>query len=524
MNRFFSSLQIKFLIVFSIVFAITLASTGIYLKYSANFAIRNVGDSIEQTRAKQVENIISELYLQQDWDDLQNTVEQLGILTDQQIIVTNSQGQVVADSQNLNFESKLKVRRLKQREANISRKKTDNRKNNKNILPKQDELIAAIKQKVESGLITQEEANSWMPPQIRRNPITIDLVNNVSEIGHVRILPLESLQLATDNSTLSNLQPRLANIAPILDKSLIISGVGAGIIGIIIISLLSRRLLRSVHHLTLAAKRISNGDFSQRIAETGKDEIGELNKTFNMMTDRLENTNIHRKNLMADIAHEIRTPVSNIQGYIEAVKDNVLPPNTKTIDIIHGQVTHLSKLIEDLRLLALTESDSLKLQISHESIQELIEKCISANNLIISEKNLDIHLKFSDSLPLIEIDRTRILQVLDNIVGNAITHTTEKGQINISVKSTSKNTISIFITNSGSSISEKDMPYIFDRFYRVDQSRTRTTGGSGLGLPIAKQLINAHNGDLKVESNQDEKEPETTFIITLPKKHNLHNN
>ncbi len=200
MNRFFSSLQIKFLIVFSIVFAITLASTGIYLKYSANFAIRNVGDSIEQTRAKQVENIISELYLQQDWDDLQNTVEQLGILTDQQIIVTNSQGQIVADSQNLNFESKLKVRRLKQREANISRKKTDNRKNNKNILPKQDELITAIKQKVESGLITQEEANSWMPPQIRRNPITIDLVNNVSEIGHVRILPLERLQLATDNS------------------------------------------------------------------------------------------------------------------------------------------------------------------------------------------------------------------------------------------------------------------------------------------------------------------------------------
>ncbi len=492
MNRFFSSLQIKFLIVFSIVFAITLASTGIYLKYSANFAIRNVGDSIEQTRAKQVENIISELYLQQDWDDLQNTVEQLGILTDQQIIVTNSQGQIVADSQNLNFESKLKVRRLKQREANISRK------------------------------------NQYTMPHIHEDA-SWSCVYYVTPTYDANLyfkdpLPLERLQLATDNSTLSNLQPRLANIAPILDKSLIISGVGAGIIGIIIISLLSRRLLRSVHHLTLAAKRISNGDFSQRIAETGKDEIGELNKTFNMMTDRLENTNIHRKNLMADIAHEIRTPVSNIQGYIEAVKDNVLPPNTKTIDIIHGQVTHLSKLIEDLRLLALTESDSLKLQISHESIQELIEKCISANNLIISEKNLEIHLKFSDSLPLIEIDRTRILQVLDNIVGNAITHTTEKGRINISVKSTSKNTISIFIANSGSSISEKDMPYIFDRFYRVDQSRTRTTGGSGLGLPIAKQLINAHNGDLKVESNQDEKEPETTFIITLPKKHNLHNN
>ena len=507
MNKFFSSLQIKLLIVFSIVFAITLTSTGIYLKYSANFAIRNVSNSIELTRAKRVENIISELYIQQNWDGLQNTIERLGILTNQQIVVTNSQGQIVADSENLKLESKLKARRLTQRGSKT-----------------RDEFIATIKQRVELGYITQEEANYWMPPRIRRNPITIDLVNNVSEIGHVRILPLENLQLVTDNSSLSNFQPRIANIAPLLDKSLIISGVGAGIIGIILISLLSKRLFRSVQHLTVAAKRISDGDFSQRISETGKDEIGELSKTFNMMADRLENTNIHRKNLMADIAHEIRTPVSNIQGYIEAVKDNVIPPNTETIDIIHGQVTHLSKLIEDLRLLALTESDSLKLQISHESIQELVEKCISANNLIISEKKLDLLLKFSDSLPLVEIDRTRILQVLDNIVGNAITHTPVQGQINISVKSSNKNTISFFITNSGSSISEKDIPYIFDRFYRVDQSRTRTTGGSGLGLPIAKQLINAHNGDLKVESNQDKKEPETTFIITLPKKYNPHNN
>ena len=157
--------------------------------------------------------------------------------------------------------------------------------------------------------------------------------DNVSEIGHVRILPLENLQVATDNSTLSNFQPRIANIAPLLDKSLIISGVGAGIIGIILISLLSKRLFRSVQHLTIAAKRISDGDFSQRISETGKDEIGELSKTFNMMADRLENTNIHRKNLMADIAHEIRTPVSNIQGYIEAVKEmHLLVRNELIID------------------------------------------------------------------------------------------------------------------------------------------------------------------------------------------------
>ena len=113
---------------------------------------------------------------------MQNTVEQLGILTDQQIIVTNSQGQIVADSQNLIFESRLKDRQLKQRGTNISRKKPENRINDKNILSKQDELIAAIKRKVESGQITQEEANSWMPPRIRRNPITIDLVNKNSAI------------------------------------------------------------------------------------------------------------------------------------------------------------------------------------------------------------------------------------------------------------------------------------------------------------------------------------------------------
>ena len=542
MSKFFTSLQIKLLLVFSIVFAVTLASTGIYLKYSASYAIRNVGNSIELTRAKQVENIISELYLQRNWDELQNTVERLGFLTNQQIVVTNSQGQVVANSEDLKLESRLKARRRPQREMTVnlegsekSKRAIDNTTKeeiNKKIADAKleetygldkpttdDELIASLKQKVELGYITQEEANNWLPPRIRRKPITIDLVNNVSEIGHIRILPLENLQLDDgNNSTLANFQPRIANIAPLLDKSLIFSGIGAGIIGIIIISLLSRRLFRSVQHLTVAAKQISDGDFSQRISDTGKDEIGQLSKTFNMMADRLENTNIHRKNLMADIAHEIRTPVSNIQGYIEAVKDNVITPNTETIDIIHEQVTHLSKLIEDLRLLALTESDSLKLQISHESIQELIEKCISANNLTISDKKLDIHFDINNSLPLVEIDRTRMLQVFDNIVGNAITHTPEKGKISISVKSSSKNTITIFITNSGSNISEKDIPYIFDRFYRVDQSRTRLTGGSGLGLPIAKQLVNAHNGNLKVESKQDDNYPETTFIITLPKK------
>ena len=111
-----------------------------------------------------------------------------------------------------------------------------------------------------------------------------------------------------------------------------------------------------------------------------------------------------------------------------------------------------------------------------------------------------------------------MLQVFDNIIGNAITHTPKKGKISISVKFSKNNTITIFITNSGSSISEKDIPYIFDRFYRVDQSRSRLTGGSGLGLPIAKKLVNAHNGNLKVESKQDDNYPETTFIITLPKK------
>ena len=557
MSKFFTSLQIKLLIVFSIVFAITLVSTGIYLKYSANFTIRNVSNSIELTKAKQVENIISELYLRQDWDELQNTVERLGSLTNQQIVVTNSQGKIVADSEDLKLMSRLKARRLSQRETMARLEGPENRRRananttsiEKSIEKKldgaikagkitqeeseaklketygldkrttDDELIVSLKQKVELGYITQEEANNWLPPRIRRKPITIDLVNNVSEIGHIRILPLENLQLDNGNNlTLANFQPRISNIAPLLDKSLIFSGIGAGIIGIIIISLLSRRLFKSVQHLTIAAERISDGDFSQRISETGKDEIGQLSKTFNMMADRLENTNIHRKNLMADIAHEIRTPVSNIQGYIEAVKDNVITPNTKTIDIIHGQVTHLSKLIEDLRLLALTENDSLKLQISHESIQELIEKCISANNLTISNKKLDVHLDINNSLPLVEIDRTRMLQVFDNIIGNAITHTPKKGKISISVKFSKNNTITIFITNSGSSISEKDIPYIFDRFYRVDQSRSRLTGGSGLGLPIAKKLVNAHNGNLKVESKQDDNYPETTFIITLPKK------
>ena len=223
MSKFFTSLQIKLLIVFSIVFAITLVSTGIYLKYSANFTIRNVSNSIELTKAKQVENIISELYLRQDWDELQNTVERLGALTNQQIVVTNSQGKIVADSEDLKLMtvfSRLKARRLSQRGTMARLEGSENRRRananttsiEKSIEKKldgaikagkitqeeseaklketygldkrttDDELIASLKQKVELGYITQEEANNWLPPRIRRKPITIDLVNKNSAI------------------------------------------------------------------------------------------------------------------------------------------------------------------------------------------------------------------------------------------------------------------------------------------------------------------------------------------------------
>ena len=235
-------------------------------------------------------------------------------------------------------------------------------------------------------------------------------------------------------------------------------------------------------------------------------------QSFNIMAEGLEEAERHRRNLTADVAHELRTPLSNIQGYLEAIKDGVVQPTPGTIDTIHGQAMHLSRLVEDLRLLAQVEAGALVLELHPTGVEELLQSCVEAVRPRADAKEVGLNLELAHSLPTVELDTTRISQVVDNLLENAITHTPEGGSVTVSANAVDGD-IEIAVADTGPGIAPEELSRLFERFYRADPSRDRSTGGAGLGLTIARRLVEAHGGTIEVSSVVGEG---TRFTIRLP--------
>ena len=293
--------------------------------------------------------------------------------------------------------------------------------------------------------------------------------------------------------------PTAARISSVVNRSLFWAGISAAALGALLVWLLSRRTLAPLQNLGAAARRLGRGDLSQRADTSGPTEIRELAHSFNVMAEGLEEAERQRRNLTADVAHELRTPLSNIQGYLEAIKDGLVDPTPETIDTIHGQALHLSRLVEDLRLLAQMEAGALQLQLSSARIEELLQSSVEAVRPRADAKRIDLGLDVEPSLPTVDLDATRISQVISNLLENAITHTPEDGRVTVSALATDS-TIEVTVSDTGPGIASEDLPRIFDRFYRADPSRDRSTGGVGLGLTIARRLVEAHGGTIEAES------------------------
>jgi signal transduction histidine kinase len=280
------------------------------------------------------------------------------------------------------------------------------------------------------------------------------------------------------------------------------------------VMLLTRQALAPVRNLTTAASKLGAGDLSQRVPESGSDEIGRLANTFNTMASDLELAVVQRRQLTADVAHELRTPLTNIQGYLEAIKDGVVEPDEETIETLHTQTIHLSNLIEDLRILAIADAGALGLNKSHGSPGSVIEDSVAHFNQRAKERSINLSVTRSGIKTVIDFDETRIRQIISNLVENALTHTPNNGQIEVGI-SGNYDGIEILVSDSGIGISEADQPRVFDQFYRADQSRNRATGGAGLGLTIVKRLVDAHGGSISVSSEYGKG---TTFKILIPAK------
>ena len=307
-------------------------------------------------------------------------------------------------------------------------------------------------------------------------------------------------------------EPRLSRFVVAINRSLIYAGIAAGLGGLLVVSILSRRTLTPVRALSTAARRLGGGDLSQRVPAPGNDEVGQLGHSFNSMAAGLEKAEQQRKNLVADVAHELRTPLSNIQGYVEAMRDGMLEPDQATLDTVHAQTMHLGRLVEDLRLLAQTEAEDFALDLDMESLNEVIRRSVEGFRARSSSLAVGLRIDIPDELPMLLMDRTRISQVLGNLLENAVRHSSSGGEVNV-VAGVSEGRVVVTVADGGDGIAPEDIAHVFDRFYRADPSRTRATGGAGLGLTIAKKIVEAHGGEIRAESVKGQG---SRFIFELP--------
>ncbi|HXY75107.1 MAG TPA: ATP-binding protein, partial [Dehalococcoidales bacterium] len=254
------------------------------------------------------------------------------------------------------------------------------------------------------------------------------------------------------------------------------------------------------------------GELSARVVTKDKGELGDLAGAFNSMANDIEKNEKLRRNMIADTAHELRTPLSNIRGYLEAIQDGVIQPDNAIITSLSEEAALLSRLTDDLQDLAMADAGILKLVKQPENIIDIINNSITAVTGRVSGKGIMLHTDLPEELPLCNVDAHRIMQVILNLVNNAITHTPTGGMITISAAQHGPQ-ISVTVKDTGEGIPAEDLPNIFERFYRVDKSRNRATGGHGLGLTIAKRLVEAHGGHI---SAQSELGKGSSFTFTIP--------
>ncbi|MDD9994616.1 MAG: ATP-binding protein, partial [Dehalococcoidia bacterium] len=258
---------------------------------------------------------------------------------------------------------------------------------------------------------------------------------------------------------------------------------------------------------------LGRGDLGQRVSSTSEDEIGRLGESFNRMASDLEKAERQRRALLADVAHELRTPLSNIGGYVEAMCDGLVEANAENLGIVRQQVAQLTRLVEDLRLLTQAESGALKLHVQLGSANDLLEQVAESFRPRAFAKGITLRCEIAETIPPVHMDHVRIRQVLYNLVENAVTHTPEGGMITLAAAMCSENRIRVSVTDTGPGVGPEDLETIFERLHRLDPSRSRVTGGAGLGLTIARRIMETHGGRIWAESKPGRG---SSFLFELP--------
>ncbi len=281
--------------------------------------------------------------------------------------------------------------------------------------------------------------------------------------------------------------------------SLVIAMVAASITAVIVSVALSTRLSRPISALVQASRRIAAGRYAERVPVTSEDEIGELAGTFNTMAESLENTERRRLELVGDVAHELRTPLATLDGYLEGLEDGVIQPRDATWTLLRHETARMASLVNDLQELWRAEAKQLPLTIEPVDVRAVAAAAVERFSAVAGERAVEIQLDATEAA-YARADRARLTQVVDNLLSNAVRYTTEGTTVMVGVRA-ERESVMLSVADRGPGLTEEQRAKVFERFYRIDPSRSRALGGSGIGLAIAKALVELMDGRIWADSD-----------------------
>ncbi len=465
------SLTFRLMASFALVIIVIIGTVFFFTYQTTRGEISRIGERLQTAQDRRVETELARYYqFARTWDGVQPQVVQWGNLYNLRIILTDNAGIVLADS-----EGKLTGTRYTSKEP--------------------DRPVVTFSPRFGGFLRTGQETTA---PDQTAAPVMGTGAAGILHIIHNEAADINRASLQITYNTIG--------------RFFLWGGLLAVAIALLLTFILSRHILAPVKALASATREFGKGDFSHRVDFKDRGEMGELGSSFNAMADDLERNERLRRNMVADVAHELRTPISNLRGYLEAISDGLVRPDEAAIHSLSEEASSLSRLVDDLQELSLADAGELRLVFQPEDISRLIRETVTALQAEAAANGLTMSASLPAALPEVNIDSHRIKQVLYNLLDNAVAHTGPEGRITITAWQ-EEGRVYVSVADTGEGIPAEDLPLIFERFYRVDKSRTRSTGGTGLGLTIVKRLVEAHGGRIDVRSKPGQG---ATFTFSVP--------
>lgn len=348
---------------------------------------------------------------------------------------------------------------------------------------------------------------SNVPPEMQNRLLdspdmaTVPLAVDGEQIGTVIAFTREPELSQEDNEFLRRISEALLLAA-------LAAALGAMLLGV----LLARSLTRPLHELTRAIQAMQDGKLEQAVRVRSRDEIGQLVNAFNQMSSDLAHANHLRRQMTADIAHDLRTPLTVVTGYLEGLRDGTLGATPERFETMHQEAVQLQHLVEDLRTLSLADAGELSLEMKATAPHEFMQDVARSYEPLAQQSTITLHVEADEALPAVSMDPQRMMQVMGNLLTNALRYTPAGGTITLRARQDG-DALCLQVHDTGPGIPPEKLPYIFHRFYRADESRSQNGGESGLGLAIAKSIVQAHGGSIHAESAPGQG---TTIHICLP--------